>query len=142
MKLKILIFQCNPSSNMNPLTPNTPYLAHPFTELRDFWGIRSTRSMVEKCSWSFRIRGTMWENWTLFVFLNVCSLAYLPYYNRIKTHQSFNLGISTIFLTLIHNATPYGGARLKWSKCDDLGMGFLIFARLRFPNVQKTHTFL
>jgi hypothetical protein len=32
---------------LNPLTPNTPYLAHSFTELRDLCGAGSSRCKAE-----------------------------------------------------------------------------------------------
>lgn len=63
---------------MNSLTPNTSYLAHFFTELRDFCSVGSARYKAKKLM-NFIIKGTMCEDLTSFEFLNFDPQAYLPY---------------------------------------------------------------
>ncbi len=63
---------------LNSLTPNTSYLAHFFTELRDFCSVGSVRYKAKKLV-SFIIKGTMCEDLTSFEFLNFDPQAYLPY---------------------------------------------------------------
>jgi hypothetical protein len=75
------LFLIHSSLNIEPLTPNTPYLPHSFTKLSNVCNVGSdTWREGHKCSFSFRSRGTMCEDSTSFDFLSVHSLAYLPYY--------------------------------------------------------------
>jgi hypothetical protein len=62
---------------LNSLTPNTPYLAHFFTELRDFCSVGSAKCKAKKLI-NFKIKGTMCEDSTSFEFLNFGPQAYLP----------------------------------------------------------------
>jgi hypothetical protein len=63
---------------LNSLTPNTPYLAHFFTKLRDFCSVGSARCEAKELM-SFKIKGTMCEDSTSFEFLNFDPQAYLTY---------------------------------------------------------------
>jgi hypothetical protein len=63
---------------LNSLTPNTPYFAHFFTELRDFYSVGSAKCKAKNLI-NFKIKGTMCEDLTSFEFLNFDPQAYLPY---------------------------------------------------------------
>jgi hypothetical protein len=72
------LFLLTHRQTLNSLTPNTPYFAHFFIELRDFCNVGSARYKAKKLM-SFRIKGTMCEDLTSFEFLNFDPQAYLPY---------------------------------------------------------------
>jgi len=72
LKLKIFdLFLFSYYQTPNPLTPNTPYLAHSFIKFKNY--------LLTNVLLSFRIKGTMCEDLILVELLSVRSPAYLPY---------------------------------------------------------------
>ncbi len=73
-KLEILIY---PSLNIEPLTPNIPYLPHSLTKLSNFVTLEALGRGL-KLFFALQKWKEMCEYSTFFDFLSVHSLAYLP----------------------------------------------------------------